>query len=78
VVLQQGQPPLTPLISATTAAAAAAAAAGAIGNNNQGVSGVCQSGLKIISAKFLGPNGGSTDAAVLALDYLWISNISVA
>ncbi|WIA17105.1 hypothetical protein OEZ85_014000 [Tetradesmus obliquus] len=43
---------------------------GAVGNNGLGVSGVCQSGLKIISAKFLGTNGGTTDNAVLALRYL--------
>uniref|UniRef100_A0A383VUP8 Uncharacterized protein n=1 Tax=Tetradesmus obliquus TaxID=3088 RepID=A0A383VUP8_TETOB len=43
---------------------------GAVGNNGLGVSGVCQSGLKMISAKFLGANGGTTDGAVQALNYL--------
>jgi hypothetical protein len=44
--------------------------AGGVGNNGLGVSGVCQSGIKIISAKFLGPNGGYTSDAVAALQYL--------
>ncbi|WIA33100.1 hypothetical protein OEZ86_006254 [Tetradesmus obliquus] len=44
---------------------------GAVGNNGQGVSGVCQSGLKMISAKFLGADGsGTTARAVRALRYL--------
>lgn len=42
----------------------------AVGNNGAGVVGVCQSGIKLISAKFLGPNGGTTSGAVAALDYL--------
>jgi hypothetical protein len=46
--------------------------AGAMGNNGRGVSGVCQSGLKIIPAKFLsGPSGsGTLDNAASALYYL--------
>lgn len=45
---------------------------GAVGNNGQGVVGVCQSGVKLISAKFLGGSGGSgsTTGAVNALYYL--------
>jgi hypothetical protein len=46
------------------------AAAGAVGNNSIGVTGVCQSGLKIVPAKFLGNAGGTTSAAIAALDYL--------
>lgn len=42
---------------------------GAVGGNGQGVAGVNWN-VKMISAKFLGPNGGSTSGAVLALDYL--------
>jgi hypothetical protein len=43
---------------------------GAVGNNGQGVVGVCQSGLKVVSAKFLGTGGGYLSDAVLALQYL--------
>jgi len=45
---------------------------GAVGNNGQGVVGVCQSGLKIISTKFLGGTGGSgsTAGAINAMNYL--------
>ena len=45
---------------------------GAVGNNGQGVVGVCQSGVKLISTKFLGGSGGSgsTSGAVAALYYL--------
>lgn len=39
---------------------------GAVGNNGLGVVGVCQTGLKVISAKFLGTGGYLSDA-VLAL-----------
>ena len=42
---------------------------GAVGNN-VGVVGVCTSGIKLISLRFLGPNGGSTSDAVSALNYL--------
>jgi hypothetical protein len=42
---------------------------GAVGNNAQGVAGVC-SKLQIINAKFLGPQGGSTADAVRAVDYM--------
>jgi hypothetical protein len=42
---------------------------GAVGNNATGVAGVC-SKVRIISAKFLGPQGGTTDDAVLAIDYI--------
>ncbi|MFP5576771.1 MAG: S8 family serine peptidase [Acidimicrobiia bacterium] len=40
-----------------------------IGGNEQGVAGVAWN-AKLISAKFLGPNGGYTDDAVQAVDYL--------
>jgi subtilisin family serine protease len=45
---------------------------GAVGNNGRGVVGVCQSGLNIISAKFLGgvDGSGSTSGAVAAMNYL--------
>jgi len=43
---------------------------GAVGNNGKGVVGVCQSGVKIISMKFIGPRGGYDSNAILALDYL--------
>ena len=42
---------------------------GAVGNNGLGVAGVNWN-VRIISAKFLGPNGGSTSDAILAIDYL--------
>ncbi len=42
---------------------------GAIGGNAKGVVGVCWN-VTIISAKFLGSNGGTTEAAILAVDYL--------
>lgn len=46
--------------------------AGTIGAvaNNQGVVGVCQKGVKLISARFLGPAGGWSSDAVAAFDYL--------
>lgn len=40
-----------------------------VGGNGVGVAGVCWS-AKLISAKFLGRNGGSTAGAILAVDYL--------
>lgn len=43
------------------------------GNNAAGIVGVCQSGLKQISLKFLGgpyPGNGTTAAAIAALDYV--------
>jgi subtilisin family serine protease len=42
---------------------------GAVGNNGIGVAGVNWN-VKIVSAKFLGPAGGSTSDAILAIDYL--------
>jgi subtilisin family serine protease len=39
------------------------------GGNGTGVAGVCWN-LKLISAKFLGPSGGSTADAILAVDYM--------
>lgn len=40
-----------------------------VGGNGKGVAGVCWSGVKLISGKFLGRRGGSTANAVRALDY---------
>ena len=40
-----------------------------VGGNGTGVAGVCWSGVKLISGKFLGRRGGSTANAVKALDY---------
>ena len=42
---------------------------GAIGGNGVGVAGMCWS-VKIINAKFLGRNGGTTANAIKAVDYL--------
>jgi subtilisin family serine protease len=41
---------------------------GAVGGNGIGVAGVCWS-VKLLSGKFLGPNGGSSANAIKALDY---------
>jgi len=41
-----------------------------VGGNGKGVAGVCWSGIKLISAKFLGRRGGTTANAILAVDYL--------
>ena len=43
---------------------------GGIGGNGKGVAGVCWSGVKMISAKFLGRRGGSTANAIAAVDYI--------
>ena len=43
---------------------------GGMGGNGKGVAGVCWSGIKMISAKFLGRRGGSTANAVKAVDYI--------
>jgi subtilisin family serine protease len=40
------------------------------GGNGKGVAGVCWSGVQLISAKFLGPNGGTTANAIKAVDYI--------
>lgn len=42
---------------------------GGVGNNSIGVSGVCHS-VKLINAKFLGRNGGTTANAIAAVDYM--------
>ncbi len=42
----------------------------AAGKNKIGVAGVCWSGIKLISAKFLGHNGGTTANAIKAVNYL--------
>ncbi len=39
------------------------------GGNGQGVAGVCWSGVKLISGKFLGRRSGSTADAISAIDY---------
>ncbi len=41
---------------------------GAVGGNGQGVAGVCWS-IKLMSGKFLGKRGGTTDNAIKAVDY---------
>jgi subtilisin family serine protease len=41
---------------------------GAVGGNGKGVAGVCWS-VKLLSAKFLGSRGGTTDNAIRAVDY---------
>ncbi|HEV8695730.1 MAG TPA: S8 family peptidase [Lysobacter sp.] len=41
-----------------------------VGGNGKGVAGVCWSGVKLISAKFLGRQGGTTANAILAVDYI--------
>lgn len=40
-----------------------------VGGNGQGVAGVCWSGVKLISGKFLGSRGGTTANAIKAVDY---------
>jgi subtilisin family serine protease len=42
---------------------------GAKGGNNKGVAGMCWN-VTLFSAKFLGPNGGTTDDAILSVDYM--------
>lgn len=41
-----------------------------VGGNGKGVAGVCWSGVKIISGKFLGSNGGTSANAIKAIDYM--------
>ena len=41
-----------------------------VGGNGKGVAGVCWSGVKVISGKFLGSNGGTTANAIKAIDYM--------
>jgi subtilisin family serine protease len=43
---------------------------GGVGGNGKGVAGVCWSGIKMISGKFLGSNGGTTANAIKAIDYM--------
>jgi subtilisin family serine protease len=43
---------------------------GGVGGNGKGVAGVCWSGIKMISAKFLGRRGGTTANAIKAVDYI--------
>jgi subtilisin family serine protease len=42
---------------------------GGVGGNGKGVAGVCWSGIKLLSAKFLGSRGGTTANAIKAVDY---------
>jgi subtilisin family serine protease len=42
---------------------------GGVGGNSKGVAGVCWSGIKMISGKFLGGRGGTTANAIKAIDY---------
>lgn len=41
-----------------------------VGGNGKGVAGVCWSGVKLISGRFLGRRGGSTADAIEAIDYM--------
>lgn len=41
-----------------------------VGGNGKGVAGVCWSGVKILTAKFLGSRGGTTSNAIKAIDYI--------
>jgi subtilisin family serine protease len=41
-----------------------------VGGNGRGVAGVCWSGAKILTAKFLGRRGGTTANAIKAIDYI--------
>jgi subtilisin family serine protease len=41
-----------------------------VGGNGKGVAGVCWSGAKILTAKFLGRRGGTTANAIKAIDYI--------
>lgn len=43
---------------------------GGVGGNGTGVAGVCWSGVKIVSGKFLGKRGGTTANAIRAVDYM--------
>ena len=43
---------------------------GGVGGNGKGVAGVCWSGVKLISAKFLGRRGGTTANAIKSVDYI--------
>ncbi|TDJ44171.1 MAG: hypothetical protein E2O51_07000 [Gammaproteobacteria bacterium] len=49
----------------------------AIKNNNIGIAGVCGN-CKIMVLRFLGPNGGSTSNAILALEYAVNNNAAVS
>ena len=40
-----------------------------VGGNGKGVAGVCWSGIKLISGKFLGSQGGTSANAIKAIDY---------
>jgi subtilisin family serine protease len=42
---------------------------GAVGGNGTGVAGMCWSGIRLLSAKFLGSTGGTTANAIKAIDY---------
>ena len=42
---------------------------GAVGGNATGVAGVCWTGIKMISGKFLGSQGGTSANAIKAIDY---------
>ena len=41
-----------------------------VGGNGKGVAGVCWSGVKLVSGKFLGRRGGTTANAIKAVDYI--------
>jgi len=42
---------------------------GGVGGNATGVAGMCWSGIRLLDAKFLGTNGGTTANAIKAIDY---------
>jgi len=50
---------------------------GARGNNAVGITGVCQR-VKIMPLKFLGPNGGTTSDAILAIDFATQRGVKVS
>jgi len=47
-----------------------------VGGNGRGVAGICWSGIKLLSAKFLGRNGGTTANAIKAVDYFTALRVS--
>ncbi|HEY5667225.1 MAG TPA: S8 family peptidase [Gammaproteobacteria bacterium] len=51
---------------------------GALTNNGIGIAGVCGDNCKIMPLRFLGPQGGSTSAAILALQYAVAENVKVS
>jgi hypothetical protein len=50
----------------------------ALTDNGTGIAGVCGQSCKIMPLRFLGPQGGSTSAAILALQYAIGENVKVS